>query len=251
MLSRETALRTLNSYHPHVSPASDRTLMRLHIEALFTHDAEGNLDRVNDPSGTPAPRLFVGRTVEGVVRRFRHDVDRETRRALDTALHDGHLEQHTLDSRIDPSPYQAILGRVAPVQRTWEGPAFVFPDEIPTSRDAVRLTHENAQLLRPYLEPWLPDVDLGLPMFALVVDGHAVAVCASVRHTSVADEAGVDTAASFRGRGFAGQVAAAWAQAVRAESRIPLYSTSWQNDASRAVARKLGLAQFGSDLHLT
>jgi predicted GNAT family acetyltransferase len=88
-------------------------------------------------------------------------------------------------------------------------------------------------------------------MFALVVDGHAVAVCASVRHTSVADEAGVDTAASFRGRGFAGQVAAAWAQAVRAESRIPLYSTSWQNDASRAVARKLGLAQFGSDLHLT
>jgi hypothetical protein len=225
--------------------------MRLHIEALFTHDADGNLDRVNDPTGAPAPRLFVGRTVEGVVRRFRHDVGRDLRRELDTALHDEHLEQHTLDSRIDPSRYQSILGRAGPVQRTWEGPAFVFPDEIPTSRDAIRLTHDNAQLLRPYLESWLPDVDLGGPMYVVVVDGHAVALCASARQTNMADEAGVDTAPSFRGRGLAGQVVAAWAREVRNASRVPFYSTSWENDASRAVARKLGLAQFGSDLHIT
>lgn len=225
--------------------------MRLHIEALFTHDADGNLDCVNDTSRAAAPRLFVGRTVEGVVRRFRHDVDRALRRELDTALHEEHLENHTLDSPMDPSRYQAILGRVAPVQRTWEGPAFVFPDDMPPGTDAVRVTHENAQLLRPYLESWLPDVDLGGPMYALVLDGHAVAVCASVRQTSVADEAGVDTAASFRGRGFAAQVVAAWARAVRAESRVPFYSTAWENEASRAVARKLGLAQFGSDLHIT
>jgi RimJ/RimL family protein N-acetyltransferase len=225
--------------------------MRLHIEALFTHDAEGNLDRVNEPQGAPAPRLFIGRTVDGVVRRFRHDIGPDLRRELDTALHEDHLERHTLDSRLDPARYAAILGRVAPVQRTWEGPAFLFPDEIPMAREAVRLTHENAQLLRPYLESWLADAGITGPMYALVVDGHAVSVCASVRQTTTADEAGVDTASSFRGRGYAGQVVAAWARAVRDESRIPLYSTSWENEASRAVARKLGLAHFGSDLHMT
>lgn len=241
----------LRYYHPLVTPASDRTLMRLHIEALFTHDAAGNLDRVNEPNGPPAPRLFVGRTVEGVVRRFRHDIGPDVRRELDAALHDDHLERHTLDTPMDSSRYQTILGRLAPVQRIWEGPAFVFPDDIPSSRDAVRVTHENAQLLRPYLESWLPDTAGNGPMYALVVDGHAVSVCASVRQTSVADEAGVDTVPAFRGRGFAGQVVGAWAAAVRAESRVPFYSTSWDNEASRAVARKLGLAQFGSDLHIT
>jgi len=224
--------------------------MRLHIEALFTHDAEGNLDRVNEPNGPPAARLFVGRTIDGVVRRFRHDIGQEIRRDVDQALHDDVLGRHGLDSRIDPSRYQTILARAAPVQRTWEGPAFVFPDQLPPS-DAVRVTHGNAQLLRPYLESWLPDVDAGGPMYVLVVDGHAVAVCASVRQTSMADEAGVDTAPAFRGRGFAGQVAAAWARAIRDMSKIPFYSTSWDNEASRAVARKLGLVQFGSDLHIT
>ena len=225
--------------------------MRLHIEALFTHDSDGNLDRVNEPNGGPAPRLFVGRTVDGVIRRFRHDIDPDLRRELDTALHDEHLERHTLDSRIDPSRYQAILGRIAPVQRTWEGPAFLFPDEISATSEAVRVTHDNAQLLRAYLESWLPDAGVSGPMYALVVDNHAVAVCASVRQTEMADEAGVDTAPAFRGRGFAGRVVSAWAREVRSAGRTPIYSTSWENEASRAVARKLGLAHFGSDLHIT
>lgn len=224
--------------------------MRLHIEALFTHDADGNLDRVNEANGAPAPRLFVGRTVDGVVRRFRHDVGAEVRRELDAALHEDHLEKHAIDSRIDASRYQAILGRSAPIERTWEGPVFAFPDQLPVGSEAVRLTRDNAQLLRPYLESWTPDVGVAEPMYVFVLDGHAVAVCASVRQTSMADEAGVDTARAFRGRGFAGQVVAAWAREIRKASRIPFYSTSWENEASRAVARKLGLMQFGSDLHI-
>jgi hypothetical protein len=38
---------------------------------------------------------------------------------------------------------------------------------------------------------------------------------------------------------------------VRAAERVPLYSTSWENVVSRGLARKLGLEQFGVDLHIT
>jgi predicted GNAT family acetyltransferase len=72
-----------------------------------------------------------------------------------------------------------------------------------------------------------------------------------VRITPAACEAGVETAPGFRGHGHAARVVAAWALAVRDAGQIPLYSTSWQNTASQAVARKLGLRQFGADLHIT
>jgi predicted GNAT family acetyltransferase len=88
-------------------------------------------------------------------------------------------------------------------------------------------------------------------MFVVACDGHAVAVCGSVRQTGQAYEAGVETVLAYRGRGYAARAVAAWAGVVRALGRVPLYSTSWQNTASQSVARKLALIQFGSDLHIT
>ncbi len=61
----------------------------------------------------------------------------------------------------------------------------------------------------------------------------------------------METLEEFRGRGYAAAVVAAWARAVRASGRIPFYSTSWDNIASQAVARSLGLIQYGSELSLT
>jgi predicted GNAT family acetyltransferase len=72
-----------------------------------------------------------------------------------------------------------------------------------------------------------------------------------VRKTAIAHEAGVETAKEFRGRGCAVEAVAAWARIVRDAGRIPLYSTSWQNYASQALAAKLRLVRFGSDLHIT
>lgn len=230
---------------------SDRELMRMHVEALFTHDADGHVERVNEPDGAPAPRFFLGRTPDGDVWRFRRDVDYDLRKNLEAAIQRDVFAERTLDSPPDPSPYEEILARVGTIQRTWMGPAFCFPEELPTTAGTILVTEENAQCLRPFLEAWLPDARLCQPMFALIVDSSAVAICASVRRTTDAHEAGVDTAPSHRGRGYAAQVVSAWAHAVRDMGRVPLYSTSWKNDASRAVARKLGLIQFGDDLHVT
>ncbi|WP_369127476.1 GNAT family N-acetyltransferase [Candidatus Entotheonella palauensis] len=106
-------------------------------------------------------------------------------------------------------------------------------------------------MLHPHFREWIGDVVQCQPFFALIRDGCAVSVCGSVRKTSQAHEAGVETAQDFRGRGYAAAVVSAWAHAVRQIGLIPLYSTSWQNMASQAVARKLGLVPYGTDLHMT
>lgn len=226
--------------------------MRLHVEALFTHTAEGLLEAVNEPGGGPAPRFFIGRTREGPVLRFRHDVDPDIRRALELAAsEDATAQSGDLDVPTDPTQYRDILALAAAVEKSWAGPAYWFPNEFPSTAGAVRVTDANAKLLEQLMRGWLGDVSLCQPMFALPLDERAVALCCSVRQTAEAHEAGVETVAPYRGRGYAARVTAAWAGAVRAMGRVPLYSTSWQNEASRAVARKLGLIRFGNDLHIT
>ncbi len=87
--------------------------------------------------------------------------------------------------------------------------------------------------------------------FAVIEDSVAVSLCFSARLTARAAEAGVETVGVYRGRGYAATVVTAWACAVHATGRIPLYSTSWENLASQAVARKLRLIQYGVDLSLS
>lgn len=228
----------------------DRDLMRIHVEALFTRDVHGDLVRVNEPNGGIAPRFFLGRTMHGDLWWLRHDVAPDVRAEIETAVRGDKGRGTAIESPIDPAPYEAILARSAPVERTEVGPAFSFPEPRPHA-GATRVTDANAELLTLHLSPWLPDVRLSQPLFVVTCDGHAVSVCGSVRQTHEAYEAGVETAAAYRRRGFAVPAVAAWACAVREIDRVPLYSTSWQNTASQAVARKLGLIQFGNDLHIT
>ena len=229
----------------------DRDLMRVHVEALFTHDGHGDLVRVNEPNGAVAPRFFLGRTTHGDMWWFRHDVAPDTRAELEAAIRADKRQGSVVDSPIDPTPYKAILARSTPVERTEVGPAYSFPAQLPEDTGTTLVTDANAHLLERYLAPWLPDVRLSQPLFVVTCDGHAVSVCASVRQTNEAYEAGVETAGAYRGRGFAAFAVAAWACAVREMGHVPLYSTSWENAASQAVARKLALIQFGSDLHVT
>ena len=83
-------------------------------------------------------------------------------------------------------------------------------------------------------------------MLAVMASGHAVSVCCCARRSEQAAEAGVETAPGLRGRGLAPRVTAAWALAVRELGLTPLYSTSWENGASLAVAHKLGLIPYAS-----
>jgi hypothetical protein len=136
--------------------------------------------------------------------------------------------------------YQKIVG-----VRFDAGPAFEFPERILLVEGAVLI--EDARRLLDSFKGWTADELPGRsPILAMVEDGAPKSICFCARASDVAAEAGVETAPQFRGRGMAGLATAAWAAAIRASGRTPIYSTSWSNGPSRAVARKLGLVACAS-----
>jgi len=228
-----------------------RELMRFHVQALFTFDEAGRLVAVNVRGGAVAPRFFLGCTAEGNVWWFRHDLGPALIDDLTTLCEQ---RSATLDRAAEPAhavPFITRLSRDDPIRGTWMGPAFRFPSDLPGHPTAIRVTSENASVLSPYLEDWRDDVSGSAPMAVVLEAGKAVSVCCSVRITTHAHEAGVETHPDFRGRGHAARAVSGWARAVREMNRIPLYSTSWTNEPSRALARKIGLIQYGADLHIT
>jgi predicted GNAT family acetyltransferase len=84
------------------------------------------------------------------------------------------------------------------------------------------------------------------PALAVVEGGYPVSICFCARRSEAAAAAGLETAEAYRGRGLGARVTAAWALAIRATGRVPLYGAAWANDPSRAVARKLGLTACAS-----
>ena len=236
--------------------SSDRDLMQIHVSALYRHDDRNRLLAVNEP-GDPRsddprpPRLYLGRTRAGHLWRFRHDLPESTIVALEVELRaEPVVTDLSQPPRCMPSS-QATLALDAPLTGMWSGPAWRFPDEIPLSeREVIPVTAENDDLVRPVFPILADDLRWRQPCLAIVADGRLASLCYSARNTPIAAEAGVDTLEEFRGRGYAPAVVAAWARVVREEGRIPLYSTSWDNLASRSVARKLGLVLYGADLSI-
>lgn len=233
----------------HEPSASD--LMTIQAETLFRHDPAGRLTTVNEPDGGPAPRLFLGRTTAGNVWRLRHDLPPTLAAELAGVLAN---EPPLGDPRQPAVTYErlgAALEAVAPVERVWDGPAWWIPEDVDLRYDITTETVVAAALLRGEFPGWARDLAAASPCVAVVVDGAAVAVCCSARTSPRASEAGVETLERYRGRGYASAVVAAWAAEVRRAGRLPLYSTSWDNVASQAVARRLGLRLYGIDLHIT
>ena len=230
-------------------------LMRLHVEALYVHDGLGRLCRVNQWNGGVPPRLFLGRTRSGHVLRFRTDVDAALVAELTRIWEAARQGPDASPGLQRPACAEALVHALAahgPVERIWAGPAYAARADAPVrAGGTVEIDAGNADLLRGGLEAWLPDVPHQQPLLAVVEHARAVALCASVRITDAAHEAGVETVPAARRRGHASRAVAAWITAVRALGATPLYSTDWDNASSRALAARLGLWQFGVDFHVT
>ncbi len=214
---------------------TDHDLITLQTAALFRFDAAGRITGTNEPDPGPCPRLFLGRTREGSIWRFGAGVPDDLAAGLDSILR---REPIADDLEALPICFDALvhlLGSQAPIASVWSGPAWVVPTAV-SPAPGIAVTS---------------DIAPAQPYAAVVVDGCVVSVCSCARITDDVAEAGLQTVTAHRGRGYGGATTAAWAAAVRATGRIPLYSTSWDNHASRRVAAKLGLALYGADLSVT
>jgi RimJ/RimL family protein N-acetyltransferase len=229
--------------------------MEMQTAALFNYDDAGRITGTNDgePPGV-APRLFLGRTRDGNIWRLRNDLPNALAAELASVLE---TEPTATDLRRPPATLARLrqyLSKEGSEESIYTGPAYQFPPELPESPEARIIDRSNIELVKEHFPghyPWLvEEFNIRQPIAAIVRDAVAVSICFSARMTSEAAEAGVDTAPDFRGLGFAPQIVSAWAEGVRRLSRVPLYSTSWDNAASQRVASKLGLIMYGADMSL-
>ncbi len=221
-------------------------LMTLHADALFTMDARGRIIGSNEPEPERAPRLYLAVSNISAFARYRDDLPDDLAAAAEWLLHRANQEP-SLDHRALETNLDALLADHAPGSQAHHGLVWAFPEAIDLAGGATAISENTLDLLQPHFPYGAVHLTAQSPCFVIAEDGIAVSICFSSRNTADAAEAGVFTIASARRQGYAPRVVAAWAQAVRREGRVPLYSADRENSASRAVAHKLGLLEIGHD----
>jgi len=233
-----------------LEPGDDLELAGWHLEAMYELDEAGDLRSVPGTGNPEPPLVHLVTTRDGNLWRFHARLPAPVRALLAPLL----AGEPRLDRSGAPGCFAAVRRALEQagysVDSAYSGPAFVLP-RTPTRADGVvELTAANEGLMAQFFDgPW-PDFEASRPMFAVEVDGAAVSLCFVARPSpGRAVAAGVRTIEAFQRRGYAKRVVAAWASAVYGQGRLPLYSTWWENEASRAVAAGLGGRWWGVDAH--
>jgi hypothetical protein len=215
------------------------------LRTMFVLDGRGRIGSSNESNTPPAPLFALIRGVSSCAWAMRADVPETVAAEVERlARQERPLDdlQNPNAAQLNANAYLALLGG-----QINSGPAFTFTDRIAHSADVTLI--DKLELLERNFCGWVDaEIPWRAPIVAVMDHGYPVSVCfCATRASEKTVEAGLETAPAFRGLGFAPRVTAAWAAAIRASGRIPLYSTAWTNSASRAVARKLGLIQYAVD----
>lgn len=223
----------------------------LYIQTSFVLDDNGRIVSTREPGAKRGPLVTIVKSLKACAWAARADIPPALMSEIDRLAE---AEQPAVNFEQGPAQSHRLIAllikRIAPgeasVRKTMEsdGPAFDFPKTLVQPPDIVVV--EDEQLLNRNFSGWIPgEIEAGRgPVMAIVEDGYPVSICFCARRSDTAAEAGVETAEAYRGRGYAPLVTAAWALAVRKSGRVPLYSTTWLNKSSLAVARKLKLVTY-------
>jgi GNAT acetyltransferase len=211
------------------------------LETLFVLNEGGRIVSTREPNPTAGPMFSLIRDATHCAWAIHNDVPDDLAHQLDALAREEPVIQDFRSEPLHVGRYRSLLGGTVE-----SGPVFTFPEVLPTSRDTI--TIEDIKKLERHFGGWKSNELSGCaPIVGIVEDGYAVSVCFSARRSALAAEAGLETAKPFRGVGLGPRVTAAWALAIRTSGLLPLYSTSWVNTASLAVARKLSLSVCATD----
>jgi GNAT acetyltransferase len=213
----------------------------LQLETLFELDHNRRILSTREPSPHPGPTFSLIRTATDRAWAVRADVPADVAEQLALLAEE---ERPLSDLQVAPIHADRYLSLLPGVITS--GPAFAFPEFLPESAGITAI--EDVRLLQRSFPGWLDDeLPERSPVMAVIRSDQVVSVCFCARRSQAAAEAGVETSAPFRGQGLALRVTTAWALAVRNSGRLPIYSTSWGNQSSLAVAHKLKLKACASD----
>jgi hypothetical protein len=229
-------------------------LLEARAAALYRMDAAGDLIESNSRWTRPAPSVAVTIGAERTLLEFGAQFPHPQRAAVTDAV-EYMIQRDWATTEIPAGVVEALRLLVAgrePVAEEHHGPLFAFPDELPPVADTVAVTPTSVErMLRMFPQANGEAIESLLPFRAILDGEQAVSACYSARRGAFVHEAGVDTLPELRCHGLGARVCVAWAADVRSLGAVPVYSTSFDNHASCALARRLRLVRLATDLHFT
>ena len=226
--------------------------LNLHISALYTHDKRGDIVGINQWDGGTVPLFHYAWCASGYELRFRHDLPTHLRTALTEQVSKEDLNRDCSSGPVHASTYQSLVSEHARIKNIWHGLAYWRQTAVPLSRQRTRLLHPgDEELLCDDLEAWRPDLGQRDPFVVAHNTEQAISVCASVRITEHAHEAGVETMHAYRRGGYGDAAVRRWTNEVLSLGAVPIYSTSKDNLASQRLANRVGYELIGYDYYIT
>ena len=186
----------------------------------------------------------------GFVFAFRHDITPDLELHLSALLAD-HVHLPDFAARTLPECLLDVVSGFGGLSVRHFGPAYCFPTVTrPWPEVACVSPTENKQL-HQQLGSMAAHLDLVQPVIAKVIDGQIASTRQTVRAAGRLVEAGVETRPEWHSRGHGTAVVLGWALKCLQTGRVPLYSTSWDNAASMALARHLNLIHYATELSIS
>lgn len=211
---------------------SPLALLRLHVEAVWYVRLTHNLELVRD--GVQPPwKVLVADVGEERVSIWRPDLTPSEREALRLRIDEALSQQH--------APQPGVNREVALVQTATPHITLDAAQQL-----ARHLLPSEHTLLREFY-PDAPDDDFQPeqePFVGVLHTGRLLCLAHSSRRTPEACELGIETRIEARRRGYALATTLVWADLVRREGLVPLYSALATNSASLQLAEAAGYRPF-------
>ena len=224
----------------------DRTLLRLHIEAVWgvqlSSLAQDDVNVTLSPESKLSPwKLCVADIASGRVHIWRSDVDKAEYEDLRQQAYNALALPQTVTTTPAISREVAYSLTVSPR---------IDPE---TARSIAHpLTAQDEALIAAAFPEETPDrfLTLGRPVIGVVIEGRLLCAAHSSRRTTEACELGIDTLPEARRKGYALAATVVWTQSILQEGIIPIYSAMIENTPSHNLAAAAGYRPFTKTVNI-